>query len=122
MNHAYGECENGVFSLCEDCKEFDKLRESSKSKEVKCGHEFHLIGFKECDGPENSDDLVNRLRGIYTFPEAPDGFQPSTRRFGASPINLEAANRIEKLNEGIKAFKEELTMRDLEVEKLRNGY
>ena len=42
---------------------------------------------------QTGDDLVDRLRGLYTLP----GDVPFVRRFFASPINLRAADEIERL-------------------------
>lgn len=46
------------------------------------------------DEPPSGDDLVDRLRGIYLWPDDPPGGE---RRFKSSLINREAADRIEEL-------------------------
>lgn len=60
------------------------------------------------DHPETGDDLLDRLRGIYTVPVNDgagllDGKSTFTRRFPTLAINVEAAARIEKL-EQFKAY------------------
>lgn len=50
----------------------------------------HVVGFKEWSGPARGGvyALVDRLRGVYVN-------HGGERRFGTSPINLEAAEALE---------------------------
>ena len=55
-----------------------------------------------------SNDLVNRLRGIYTIPVNDGAFllngkDTFTRTFEVPPISLEAAEEIERLTETIRS-------------------
>lgn len=88
--------------------ERDRLRSELEAVRRRVGDAYFRDSSVDSTHEPTGDDLLDRLRGIYTIPVNDgagllNGKDTFTRRFPALPINLEAADRIERL-EQFKAY------------------